>query len=98
MDAGHLTREQLDALYAAVSRHLRFCGRLRARMDRLGWEPADPFRSAVERAYDAVHALSVKTHYARMPKQTGGHAGPPPSPAPPSPSASPPPAPPGTPG
>ena len=64
MDAGDFNFEQLDTLYGTVRRHLRFYGRLRARMDRLGWEWADPVRQAVERAYDAVHGLELRERLA----------------------------------
>ena len=62
---------------AVVGRHMRFYGRLRDRMDRLGWPPADPVRRDVERAWERVYGLSVRLHDASCPDQTFGRQRPP---------------------
>lgn len=41
----------------------RYVCRLRERLDAAGCPGDDPFRVAVERAYDAMRALSTELHY-----------------------------------
>jgi hypothetical protein len=47
-----------------MSRSLRFLGRLRNRLTYLGWRPDHPYYRAVEKAHNAVHAVTVHTFYA----------------------------------
>ncbi len=59
MDSADLTQKQIEALNDAIGRHLRFLGRLRHRMDHLGFRQDDPLYKATTKAYDAVHELRV---------------------------------------
>ena len=63
MDSGDLTDKQIAALQGAVARRLRFLGRLRQRMDHLGFRQDDPLYRATSKAYDAVHELRVLSIY-----------------------------------
>lgn len=63
MDSTDLTREQAHAVNAAVRRHLRYLGRLRARMEKRGFPPGDPLFRRVCEAYVTAQALSVALHY-----------------------------------
>ncbi|MFO0865023.1 MAG: hypothetical protein U0744_10290 [Gemmataceae bacterium] len=42
---------------------LHYLGKLRKRMYEVGFRPSDPLMGVVEKAYDAVHHLSVMLHY-----------------------------------
>src|SRR5206468_3696416 len=57
-----LTPEQRQELQEQVRRQLNYLGRLQQRMQRVAW--ADDVYHAVVDAYNAVHALRVKLHYA----------------------------------
>src|SRR5688572_25585945 len=59
-----LTTEQATQMGAIVDRHLNYLGRLRKRMQRVGFPHDDKLVIAVSAAWDATHALSVKLHYA----------------------------------
>ena len=48
---------------AAVTPMLRYLGKLRTRMYEVGFRPTDPLMGVVEKAYDALHHLSVLLHY-----------------------------------
>lgn len=75
MRSTDLTREQLEATEAVVLRMLRWHGRLRDRMDKLGFPPDDQLRAAVERAWEGVYSLRVAVHYAKMPGVVGERKG-----------------------
>jgi hypothetical protein len=63
MDSSALTREQFEAMQEPITRQLRYLGRLRDRMNRLGFPPSDPLIEHVTAAFNAVHALRVHVHY-----------------------------------
>ena len=44
---------------------------VRERMDRMGCEPRDQPRVALEAAWEKTHSLSVTLHYLRCPEQPG---------------------------
>lgn len=50
-------------LGVVVGRHLRYLGRLRARMQRRGFPHHDPLVRLVTEAWEATHTLSVRLHY-----------------------------------
>jgi hypothetical protein len=59
----NITIEQAKQLEATVGRMLGYLNALRSRMEKQGFPPNDLLRERVERAYDAVHSLSVRLHY-----------------------------------
>lgn len=63
MNSSNLTHEQLKELCRIIRRKLHFLGRLRQRMERLGFRPDDRLYLATTDAYNAVHALHVECHY-----------------------------------
>ena len=73
-----LTPEQAQRLFKLVGVRLRWLGHVRRRMELKGFEPADPLYVATCKAYDALHELHVRAHYAGCesgvgnPPQTSG--------------------------
>jgi len=63
MDSNTLRRWQIARLKKSVDPMLRYLFRLRDRMRKVGFLPSDPLYCVVEKAYDAVQALTVKLHY-----------------------------------
>lgn len=63
MDSSSLTNDQIAALARIVRRDLRFLGKLRARMEQLGFTPGDRLYQVTTAAYNALHAMSVELHY-----------------------------------
>ncbi|MBX9678679.1 MAG: hypothetical protein K2X38_07930 [Gemmataceae bacterium] len=59
----HLRPSHARIVGAAVNPMLRYLGKLRARMYEVGFRPSDPLMGVVEKAYDALHHLSVVLHY-----------------------------------
>lgn len=66
-----LTREQAHKLTEIVRRHLIFLGRLRTRMERLGFPQSDPMYLYTCRAYDAVHAMHTTAQSASVKSGVG---------------------------
>jgi hypothetical protein len=66
-----LTKEQAAPLYQQVQPILRFLRRCRLRLDERGFDQRSPFFIAVDKAYCAVHGLSVELHYASVAKGVG---------------------------
>ena len=64
MTSDDLTKEQARCMGAVVGRHLNYLGRLRDRMQRVGFPHDDELVVAVTRAWEATHTLSVRLHYA----------------------------------
>jgi hypothetical protein len=67
----HLTKQQAAVLHQRVQPILRFLRRCRLRLDERGFDPRSPFYIAVDKAYCAVHSLSVELHYASVGKGVG---------------------------
>ncbi len=63
MDTDDVKHWQAKKIDAALRLMLGYMFRLRERMKKKGFPPADPYFQAVCRAYDAMHALCVRTHY-----------------------------------
>lgn len=63
MRCDDLTREQARALKNKLQPMLGYLSRLKDRMRRKGFMVDDRLLSAVCRAEDAMHALSVEVHY-----------------------------------
>ena len=63
MDSSDLTPEQADRLGAAIRRYLDYVGRVRRRMEQLGFPPDDSLYRAASRAHDALQELHVRAHY-----------------------------------
>jgi hypothetical protein len=63
MDSRHVTAEQAERLHKALGAHLRYLGRLHARMEKVGFVPGDPLFERVKKAHDAMHDLTVHVHY-----------------------------------
>jgi hypothetical protein len=55
--------EQVAAMKETVRRKLRLLGRVRERMNHLGFPPCDPLYVATTTAWNAMHALHVELHY-----------------------------------
>jgi hypothetical protein len=58
-----LAPEHIAAIQEPIARHLRYLGRLRTRLKKRGFTPADLLYQRVQGAWSAVHALSVELHY-----------------------------------
>jgi hypothetical protein len=71
MNSSNLTQKQLRELCGMVRLKLRFLGRLRQRMEQLGFRPDDRLYQATTAAYNAVHALHVECHYLTCPGGVG---------------------------
>jgi hypothetical protein len=63
MDRNSLTKDQAKKINASVQANLAYLFRLRERMVKAGFPPADPLFLLVERAYDSMHRLFVELHY-----------------------------------
>jgi hypothetical protein len=63
VNSSALKRWQIAKLKKSVAPMLRYLYKLKDRMQRVGFLPQDPLYQCVERAYNAVHSLSVKLHY-----------------------------------
>ena len=63
MDSHNLSAEQVERLHRALGTHLRYFGRLQARMDTVGFVPGDPLYERVKKAHDALHDLTIHVHY-----------------------------------
>lgn len=61
--ANSLTPAQAEKLRSRIDPMTRYVCRLRERLDSAGCPGDDPFRVAVERATDAMRALSTELHY-----------------------------------
>ena len=55
--------EQGQRLCDSIRRPLAYVGRLRRRMELLGFPPDDPLYVAASRAHDALQELHVRAHY-----------------------------------
>ena len=55
-----LTDDQIAHLSAVVIRQLRYLGRLRSRMEKLGFTPQDRLYAATTQAFNGVHQLRVE--------------------------------------
>jgi hypothetical protein len=64
MDSRVISPAAADALMRQVGAHLNWLGRLRRRMELLGFSPEDPLYRACSEAYNAMQELHVRAHYA----------------------------------
>jgi hypothetical protein len=74
VDYTSLTPEQNAMLADRVGRDLRYYGKLRDRINKLGFPPHDPLFLAVSRAYDGLHAARVHLHYTSVTTGIGRRA------------------------
>jgi hypothetical protein len=58
-----LAPEDLAAIQEPIRRQLHYFGRLRTRLEKRGFTPADLLIIRVNAAFDAAHALRVHVHY-----------------------------------
>lgn len=63
MDSSHIKPEQAQRLCEQIRRSLAHVGRLRRRMEVLGFPPTDPLYISASRAHDALQELHVRAHY-----------------------------------
>jgi hypothetical protein len=63
MNSKDITPAQAAALGKIIGQHLRYLGKLRSRMDQLGFPGNDPLYFDVCRAHDMAQALWVNLHY-----------------------------------
>ena len=63
MQQDDVERWQAEKLHVALTPSLRYLGRLRARMETVGFLPNDKLYQLVTRAYDDLHHLCVELHY-----------------------------------
>lgn len=63
MDSRTIKPEHARQIADKVGEMLGYLSRLSARMDKTGWPPDDKLRQLVSRAWEAVHALRIETHY-----------------------------------
>ena len=64
MRSRDLTTVQAETLMKQVGDRLRYLGRLCERMNQRGFPPNDELFEAAMKAYEALHELHVKCHYA----------------------------------
>lgn len=58
-----LTPEHAAAIIEPIRRQLAYLSRLRTRLERRGFTPADTLYQRVHAAWSAAHALHVEVHY-----------------------------------
>jgi hypothetical protein len=63
VDSTGITQTQAAKLGQTISRQLRYLGKLRTRMEQLGFPPTDPLYQQVCAAFNHVHGLNVAVHY-----------------------------------
>ncbi len=63
VDSSHIKPDQAAKLCRTLRRSLDFLGRLRRRMEVLGFPPDDPLYRSASRAHDALQELHVRAHY-----------------------------------
>jgi hypothetical protein len=63
MTSSDLTPAQAAALSKMIGQQLRYLGKLRSRMEQLGFPGADPLYFHLCRAFDMTRALWVELHY-----------------------------------
>src|SRR5262245_58846385 len=76
MDAGDLTREQLEQLKEQVGRSQRYFGMLQERMQQQRFPYDDELRQPVNAVCDDLHSLWVKLHYLSCNGQCGSRPSP----------------------
>jgi hypothetical protein len=64
VDSSGLTTEQAEALRERFGRMLNYAGRVKRRMERLGFPHNDPLYRETLRACDALQGLHMAAHYA----------------------------------
>lgn len=62
-DMGYSSPKQMQAFYRKLGPKLRFLYLAREYLNRIGVPPDDELYKAVEKAHDAVHAVSVTAFY-----------------------------------
>jgi hypothetical protein len=63
VDSSDIKPDQAARLCKQVRRSLEYLGRLRRRMELLGFPPEDSLYRAASRAHDAMQELHVRAHY-----------------------------------
>ena len=63
MDSRQIKRWQAEKIYRVLGPGLRYVGRLKTRMELVGFPPDDPLYQLVRQAYESLHRLSVHMHY-----------------------------------
>jgi hypothetical protein len=63
VDSRSITPEQAQKLQRTIRAQLAYLGRLRRRMEMLGFPPTDTLYRAVSRAHDAMQEVHVRAHY-----------------------------------
>lgn len=63
MDSRDVLPEHAARIRHALRPKLQYLGRLKARMEDLGFVPSDPLFILVKNAHDSLHALCVELHY-----------------------------------
>lgn len=58
-----LNREQLEYINRQAGPMMRKLHAIRRRLERRNYHPGDELFDAVVRAHDAIHSLSVRSHY-----------------------------------
>jgi len=81
MTSADIKPQQAIRLCASVRRSLAYLGRLRRRMELLGFPPDDPLYRSTSAAHDALQELHVRAHYCSVPSGVGVSANPPSTPA-----------------
>jgi hypothetical protein len=71
MRSSDLTREQLDIVLGQVRASAAYLRRLALRMEQRGFPRDDRLRALVDKAYDALHELTVILHYAKCGRPGG---------------------------
>jgi hypothetical protein len=72
MNSSDVTKAQAKVISAALYKSLNYLGRLRKRMDQLGFPPNDELYKLAVAAWDRLHHLSVHVHYMSCGVSGGG--------------------------
>jgi hypothetical protein len=63
VDSSHINPEQAARMRDSVARSLRYLGKVRRRMEVLGFPPGDSLYQSVSRSHDVLQELHVRCHY-----------------------------------
>jgi hypothetical protein len=69
MDQERFKTSQASRIHDQVEPMLRYVGKLKARMDELGFPETDLFYYRVDSTYDALHQLSTRTGHTSLPSK-----------------------------
>ncbi|HEY8666286.1 MAG TPA: hypothetical protein VIL86_06460 [Tepidisphaeraceae bacterium] len=72
VDSRTLQKQQVAAMADTVGRELRYLGKLRQRMEQVGFPPEDRLYRSTSAAFNAMQGLFVELHYLSCSPETVG--------------------------